>query len=83
LLVRPAARFGQGEDRYELLDLDALALGVDRIQRNLILSAQQVETWRSSQITDDHAKLVIYGAVCRRAFGFLLIARDVPQEHKN
>src|SRR6266550_3596742 len=42
--------------------LDSLALGVDRIQRNFEPLRQQVETWRSSQLTDDQARLVIYRA---------------------
>src|SRR5882672_9474084 len=39
--------------------VDSLAIGVDRIQRNFDPLRRQVETWRSSQITDDQAKLVI------------------------
>src|SRR5438046_2851205 len=42
--------------------LDALAIGVDRIQRNFAPLADQVTKWRESQITDDQAKLVIYRA---------------------
>jgi len=42
--------------------VDSLAIGVDRIQRNFDPLRRQVETWRSSQITDDQAKLVIYRA---------------------
>src|SRR5215468_8820249 len=42
--------------------VDSLAIGVDRIQRNFEPLRQQVETWRSRQITDDQAKLLIYGA---------------------
>jgi len=40
--------------------IDALAIGIDRIQRNFEPLRRQVESWRSSQITDDEAKLVIY-----------------------
>src|SRR5882724_13223918 len=42
--------------------VDSLAIGVDRIQRNFDPLRQQVETWRSRQITDDQARLVIYQA---------------------
>ena len=42
--------------------VDSLAIGVDRIQRNFDPLRQQVEAWRSNQITDDQAKLLIYRA---------------------
>jgi len=42
--------------------VDSLAIGVDRIQRNFEPLRQQVDTWRSRQMTDDQAKLVIYRA---------------------
>jgi hypothetical protein len=41
---------------------DSLAIGVDRIQRSFDPLRQQVETWRSRQITDEQAKLFIYRA---------------------
>lgn len=41
---------------------DALAVGIDRIQRNFEPMRRQVESWRSHQLTDDAAKLVIYRA---------------------
>src|SRR6266550_7431485 len=61
--------------------VDSLAIGVDRIQRNFDPLRQQVETWRSSQITDEKAKLVIYR-------GFIENQMDVPRHlgravHKN
>ena len=43
--------------------VDSLAIGVDRIQRNFDPLRQHVDTWRSSQITDAEAKLVIYRAL--------------------
>jgi len=46
--------------RFSLLD--ALAIGVDRIQRNFTPLREQVERWRESRITDDEARLVIYRA---------------------
>lgn len=41
---------------------DAIALGVDRMQRNFGPMTEQVKAWKSSQIEDDYAKLVIYKA---------------------
>src|SRR6266700_4324832 len=52
--------------------VDSLAIGVDRIQRNFEPLRQQVETWRSNQITDEQAKLVIYRA-------FIESELDVPR----
>jgi len=42
--------------------IDTLAVGVDRIQRNFEPMQRQVEQWRSSQITDERAKLILYEA---------------------
>ncbi len=42
--------------------IDTLAVGVDRIQRNFGPMQRQVESWRSTQISDDQAKLVLYSA---------------------
>jgi len=36
--------------------VDSLAVGVERIQRNFDPLRQQVETWRSSQITDHQGR---------------------------
>jgi len=41
---------------------DAIAIGVDRMQRNFEPMREQVERWRATQITDDEARLVIYRA---------------------
>ena len=40
--------------------IDTLAVGVDRIHRNFEPMLRQVERWRSSQITDERAKLILY-----------------------
>jgi hypothetical protein len=40
--------------------IDTLAVGVDRLQRNFEPMQRQVEQWRSSQITDERAKLILY-----------------------
>ncbi|HLJ90642.1 MAG TPA: DUF932 domain-containing protein [Candidatus Angelobacter sp.] len=42
--------------------LDALSVGVDRIQRNFEPLQRQIETWRETQLTDDRAKLILYEA---------------------
>jgi len=42
--------------------VDALSIGVDRMQRNFEPMRQQIELWQQSQITDVTAKLVIYQA---------------------
>jgi len=61
--------------------VDSLAIGVDRIQRNFEPLRQQVETWRSRQITDDQAKLVIYRAFIESKLSVpRALARDV---HRN
>jgi len=61
--------------------VDSLAIGVDRIQRNFEPLRQQVEAWRSSQITDEQAKLVIYRAFVENQLDVPRhLARDV---HKN
>ena len=61
--------------------VDSLAIGVDRIQRNFDPLRQQVETWRSRQITDEQAKLVIYRAFIESELSVpRALARDV---HRN
>lgn len=42
--------------------LDALAVGVDRMQRNFEPMRRQVQAWKETQLTDSQAKLVIYRA---------------------
>lgn len=42
--------------------IDAVSVGVDRMQRNFEPMRRQVDAWRSSQIEDREAKLVIYQA---------------------
>jgi hypothetical protein len=61
--------------------VDSMAIGVDRIQRNFEPLRQQVETWRSRQITDEQAKLVIYRAFIESELSVpRSLARDV---HRN
>src|SRR5256712_6436597 len=44
--------------RFSLVD--AVSVGVDRMQRSFEPMQRQVETWRASRIEDETAKLVIY-----------------------
>jgi hypothetical protein len=41
---------------------DSLSIGVDRMQRNFEPMRRQVEAWRTSQLSGEAAKLMIYGA---------------------
>jgi hypothetical protein len=42
--------------------VDILSVGVDRMQRNFEPMRKQVEAWRTSQLSDEAAKLIIYRA---------------------
>ncbi len=42
--------------------MDAISVGVDRMQRNFEPMRQQVETWRAQQLTSATAKLTTYRA---------------------
>jgi hypothetical protein len=42
--------------------VDAISVGVDRMQRNFEPMRRQVETWRAQQLTNDTAKLIVYRA---------------------
>ena len=46
--------------RFSLVD--ALSIGVDRMQRNFEPMRRQIEVWKLAQLSDDKAKLVIYHA---------------------
>jgi hypothetical protein len=48
--------------------VDALAVGVDRMQRNFEPMRRQVEGWRQVQLTDSRAKLIIYRAFVEAEF---------------
>src|SRR5260370_18720240 len=52
--------------------VDALSIGVDRMQRNFDPMRKEIEAWRGTQITDVTAKLVIYEA-------FIESELDVPK----
>src|SRR5216683_5095766 len=52
--------------------LDALSIGVDRMQRNFEPMRKQIEQWQESQIADVTAKIVIYEA-------FIESELDVPR----
>jgi Domain of unknown function (DUF932) len=42
--------------------VDVLSIGIDRIQRNFEPMKKQVEAWKTTRISDESAKLVIYRA---------------------
>ena len=42
--------------------VDAISVGVDRMQRNFEPMRKQIEAWRASQIPEEQAKLIIYQA---------------------
>jgi hypothetical protein len=42
--------------------VDAISVGVDRMQRNFEPMRKQVEIWRQSELTDVTAKMIIYQA---------------------
>ena len=61
--------------------VDSLAIGVDRIQRNFDPLREQVEAWRSRQLTNEQAKLIIYQAFIEGGLSVpRALARDV---HRN
>src|SRR3989449_3553005 len=61
--------------------VDSLAIGVDRIQRNFDPLRDQVETWRSRQLTNEQAKLIIYQAFIE---GDLSAPRSLARDvHRN
>ena len=42
--------------------VDAISVGVDRMQRNFEPMRKQVELWRQAELTDVSAKMIIYQA---------------------
>ena len=42
--------------------VDAISVGVDRMQRNFEPMRRQVESWRQAELTDVTAKMIIYQA---------------------
>ncbi len=42
--------------------VDALSVGVDRMQRNFDPMRRQIEAWKGNQLSDDAAKVIIYRA---------------------
>src|SRR5205085_6826115 len=42
--------------------VDAISVGVDRMQRNFEPMRRQVESWRQTELTDVTAKMIIYQA---------------------
>jgi hypothetical protein len=52
----------QAKHSKNLIPVDAISLGIDRIQRNFEPLTRQVETWKAHLLTDDRAKAIIYDA---------------------
>lgn len=52
----------QAKHSKNLVAVDALSLGVDRIQRNFEPLMKQVETWKGNLLTDGEAKSIICDA---------------------
>ena len=52
--------------------VDVLSVGVDRMQRNFEPMRKQVEAWRSAQLSDDAARIIVYRA-------FVAGELDVPR----
>lgn len=50
--------------------VDALSIGIDRIQRNFEPVKKQVEAWKATRIPDETVKLVIYRASSRASWMF-------------
>src|SRR5437899_12012983 len=49
-------------ETLEVLLIDCISVGVDRMQRNFEPMRKQVETWQRSELTDVTAKVAIYEA---------------------
>src|SRR5439155_7497953 len=61
--------------------VDSLAIRVHRIQRNFDPLREQVEAWRSRQLTNEQAKLIIYQAFIE---GDLSVPRSLARDvHRN
>ena len=59
--------------------IDLLAIGVDRMQRNFAPLQRQVESWQTTPITDDEARLIIYQAFVEKELK--LSTRLLPAVH--
>jgi hypothetical protein len=57
--------------------VDAISVGVDRMQWNFEPMLQQVEVWRQAELTDVTAKMIIYDAFIEANSRFLAISRGV------
>src|SRR5437879_9339050 len=57
--------------RLDLIEL--LSVGIDKMKRNFEPLKQQINDWQTREVTDDHAKLVIYRAVVEEKFPLKLL----------
>jgi hypothetical protein len=62
--------FAKHSNSFSLVD--AISVGIDRMQRNFEPMRRQVETWKAQQLTSATAKLVIYRA-------FIVDELDAPK----
>lgn len=66
--------------RFEIMD--SIALGLDRIQRNFKPITEQIDRWKASQLSDDHAKAIIFDAFYgKKAIAPQHIGRVVGQHY--
>jgi hypothetical protein len=60
----------RAREAHQALSLvDILAVGVDRMQRNLEPMKKQVDAWKATRIPDETAKLIIYRAFVQGELG--------------
>jgi len=52
----------QAKHSKNLIPVDAISLGVDRIQRNFDPLVKQVDAWKQAQLTDGQAKAIMFDA---------------------
>lgn len=63
---------------------DALAIGIDRMQRNFDPMRRQVANWRAQSIDDSSARVLIYRAFIEREFGAPVhLAKEVHRHYFN
>jgi hypothetical protein len=61
--------------------IEAVSVGVDRIQRNFDPLRRQIETWMNTDLSDDDARLILYKAFIER--GLPLPAKLLREAHQH
>ncbi len=54
--------YTRARETFEVVLIDCISVGVDRMQRNFEPMRKQVEAWQRSELTDVTAKVIIYEA---------------------